>query len=393
MVLNKSPAMIARKSTARRDALGVRCANHDSELDAGASWDYAGRVKVGAATRTRADVVRADRMRLDRALSQPEALIAAYEESRGVRTDRRGNVFLEAVIPDVPSFAVADSGVKTSGRMMTSQVDGDDARSPLPGVLAAMQVTAAIEGDLCGAPGPDPRTIRTHTKNYPWRTFCRLLEDSRSGLRMVGSGVFVGPRHVLTAAHNVRNDGYNIPTLVYPGGQFAENGVWEVDEVYFLKGWLDTEDPIYDYALLVLVEKGSYSPGCLSYGYHSSNSFFRNDYIWRMGFPADSCGCYDGPEPGIYQAPWHKCGGRLYGNKFKIRYVKKYLFGGDTINQSGESGSPLYRYNGGNRVVYGVHIAGDAKFLLAKRLTEGSFNALNRWIARHPHSYWGTECH
>ena len=108
------------------------------------------------------------------------------------------------------------------------------------------------------------------------------------------SGTLVGPAHVLTAAHCVFNFEYQ---LFYPNLSYApaKNGTEEPfgrvawKAVYVPKGYMASEGPQFDFALIELDENIGNRLGWASIGYNSSNESEGYD-IHISGYPGDKEG-------------------------------------------------------------------------------------------------------
>ena len=256
------------------------------------------------------------------------------------------------------------------------------------------QVPAGCKG-LLQPLDPDFRLRKTGREQYPWRCFAKIIIKSAGSFDNVGSGVFVGPKHILTAAHNIWD--------CFNGSCGLTGTSWEAHFPYHVRNatWLwihpnwhagDTQNVNLDYGVIILDEPDNYSPGCLSM-YAPSSKEIAGPNVY--GFPSDLLACKDSPFPEDGCEPWGKCGDNLYVGTMNIAIsqVKKYRFGGHVNTQMGQSGGPYLIWSLGKRVVIGVHSQGNGQFGLAKRLHSDSiFNIVNLAIKPHPHKFWGTSC-
>ncbi len=240
---------------------------------------------------------------------------------------------------------------------------------------------------------PDYRVHVNDTKGYPARAFV-----SFKGGGYYGSGCFVGPKHVLCAAHSVfdcigDSCGWREtpPPFVTDGLGISRQVVW----YWIPQAWFygDTNNINIDYALMILREHGNYSAGCFAI---SDNS--NSDLAALLGYgrpsPAVLCGKSNHPVPFFEEEcePYGFCGGDLYGTAMNVWKKRKYWFQGDAQTQAGMSGMPWFKMINGVPRVYGVHSRGNGTVAVAKRLRSSSVSALKSVMAEFPHSYWGLSC-
>lgn len=130
---------------------------------------------------------------------------------------------------------------------------------------------------------PDDR--RTYNdRRYPWGTICRVVTAAGTG-----SGVIVGPRHVLTASHVVdwSRDGACTVEVHRAGG--SVRATTPITRVWFftkVTGTVDYFENDEDYAVLVTRERIGDRFGWL--GTRTYNSSWDGDpYWWNIGYPGD----------------------------------------------------------------------------------------------------------
>jgi V8-like Glu-specific endopeptidase len=104
---------------------------------------------------------------------------------------------------------------------------------------------------------PDDRFPVLDTSAWPWRAACRVYSIFPDDLAAVGSGIFVGPRHVLTAGHVVYDDldgGLADFVEVAPGYDYGYEpyGYARAIDIRVFRGWEEDEDFDYDLALITL---------------------------------------------------------------------------------------------------------------------------------------------
>ena len=130
---------------------------------------------------------------------------------------------------------------------------------------------------------PDDR--RTYNdRSYPWGTVCKVVTAMGWG-----SGVIVGPRHVLTASHVVdwSRDGAGSVEVHRAGGSAAAiaaiTRVWFYTKVTGTVSWLENDE---DYAVLITSSRIGDRFGWL--GTRTYDSDWDGDSYWySIGYPGD----------------------------------------------------------------------------------------------------------
>ncbi len=100
----------------------------------------------------------------------------------------------------------------------------------------------------------------TNTKLHPFRCICHLEMKGLEGEAKSGSGWFVGPRTIITAAHNLRQwlSPFTARTMRVSAGQHGMYGsVWSGRAQWqaMHPGWDATENPEFDVAAIWLDER------------------------------------------------------------------------------------------------------------------------------------------
>lgn len=229
---------------------------------------------------------------------------------------------------------------------------------------------------LRGVQGLDGRTQISNTMQYPYCCFGRLTV-SFGGKVYAGSGVAVGPRHVLTAAHCVMKEGQWPEGIMYHSGldgDVAPFGETRVLRVYLTKEYFDRQDCDYDFALLVLDKPIGKSTGYLGCFFANDRALFK-EHIAITGYPADK--------------GWKK----MWSMAHKVKNISVERIFYDIDTYSGQSGSPIWtRYaiheqgsdSGFKPLVVGIHTHGERIYgegNSGTRLTEAKFKLIMKWIA------------
>lgn len=153
---------------------------------------------------------------------------------------------------------------------------------------------------------PEDRRIYNDI-SYPWGTICRVVTGAGSG-----SGVIVGPRHVLTASHVVDWSGTGGGTVeVHRSAgsvraSTAITSVWYYTKVTGSVGWFEQDE---DYAVLVTNDRIGDLFGWM--GTRTYNSSWDDEpYWWNIGYPGSIGG---GMRPTYQQRksldePWYDLG-------------------------------------------------------------------------------------
>tara|TARA_R110000823_G_C15895181_1_gene496363 strand:- start:202 stop:1179 length:978 start_codon:yes stop_codon:yes gene_type:complete len=128
---------------------------------------------------------------------------------------------------------------------------------------------------------PEDRRIYNDL-SYPWGTICRVVTAAGAG-----SGVIVGPRHVVTASHVVDWSGNSGGTVeVHRSGatvraSTAITNIWYYTKVTGTVGWFEQDE---DYAVLVTSQRIGDLFGWM--GTRTYNSAWDNEpYWWNIGYP------------------------------------------------------------------------------------------------------------
>ena len=135
--------------------------------------------------------------------------------------------------------------------------------------------------------GTDQRRTYFDTR-YPWGCICKVITSNGSS----GTGVIVGPRHVLTASHVVNwgnNNGVNGTVEVHRAGPFVRT-ISPIRRVHAFTringptiGWTELDE---DYAVVVTRDRIGDRFGWLgTRQYHSS--WDDEPYWYNLGYPGD----------------------------------------------------------------------------------------------------------
>jgi V8-like Glu-specific endopeptidase len=272
---------------------------------------------------------------------------------------------------------IADCHAKTGRQSATAGVD-DPARTEVANrlLLPVTQAQSRPLDSLPGVAGParpavapggwsngiDTRSIRTPTTLWPWRAISQFRYGSTDESRC--SGTLIGPRHLITAAHCINEQGTNnwFTIQVTPG----KNGVGagQAQQPYGsstikpnpdpgTEAWYFTPEPWrnpaqtggqWDWGLIVIPDRLGDQTGWMGYVARPGNEL-RNVNQLNRGYPL--CDNDRGNQPANCQDS------RLYGDSAYCDIGSFFAKGPDGWNRrftvscdlsGGHSGSAVYHY-------------------------------------------------
>lgn len=127
--------------------------------------------------------------------------------------------------------------------------------------------------------GADDRRTYNDTR-YPWGCVCRILSSGQ------GSGVFVGPRHVLTASHVVNWNGSATIEVHRAGGTVAATAQAVKGWAFTFIGDVGATTVDEDYAVLVIDQRLGDRFGWMGVRTYDSG-WDDEDYWCSIGYPSD----------------------------------------------------------------------------------------------------------
>ena len=198
---------------------------------------------------------------------------------------------------------------------------------------------------------PDDRVRVTSTNTYPWRTVCRLFITAADGTQWMCSGAIIGcpdghGYHVLTAGHCVYlhdHGGWATSVKIVPGlddDYMPYNYAWKTNTRSYT-GWTVYQDHRYDWAVLTLDRNVGDYTGWMGRQTASSSSSIYTGILNTAGYPSDKGGL----------TMWFDADYGRTANEYNHWY---YM---DTYG--GQSGSPVWRYDGSSRYILTIHAYGD----------------------------------
>ena len=219
-----------------------------------------------------------------------------------------------------------------------------------------------------GILGPDNRLLRSEVNgnsmtsiNQSWIRMGGLPSDTwdpQLGIdNTMGTATKIGPRHLLTAGHNVWAGGVFFPKDWWAGedgvandtglaGTDAPNGNKNIDWYFVAPGWYEDGENYHDYAVLMLYDNAS-SAQFPSFG-------FKEDYalagqsVWNFGIPWPNNSCSASPFDS------NECRSSQYGHLKPVRRTEaSYVFTAHDV-QEGHSGGPVYVWDNGKRNIVAI---------------------------------------
>lgn len=220
--------------------------------------------------------------------------------------------------------------------------------------------------------GIDDRTKITATASYPWRVHASLLITARDDSKWIGTGWFIGPHTLVTAGHCVfiknsgvpGRDGWVKEIRVMPGRNGSALPFGSVTSRSFrsVTGWTESGSEHYDYgAIITPTDLGS--------------------TVGWLGFGAFPDATIKGSVGNISGYPGDKPSGTQWYAARKIASVSTTKVYYDIDTAGGQSGSAVYRIDGGKRYGMAVHAYGGAVNNSGTRITSAAFGNLKAWKA------------
>lgn len=220
--------------------------------------------------------------------------------------------------------------------------------------------------------GVDERIKVQDTHLYPWSASASLLITARDGSQWIGTGWFVSPRTLVTAAHCVYITGSGLPgrdgwvrtMQVMPGrnGTTLPFGSVTASQFWTVQGWADSGDENVDYGAIVI-------PTPLG------------DTVGTFGFEVASDGELAGSTVNVAGYPGDKPTGTMWFDTREVAATNpsKVHYAMDTAG--GQSGAAVYRIEDGARIAVAVHAYGGATTNSGTRISPPVFRNLSDWKA------------
>ena len=243
----------------------------------------------------------------------------------------------------VPGFneSALDSGGGGGGRAGARVVPVSPELENLPDAGA---LEYASPETVCGS---DERTQITNTTAIAWRWICQLVLKFRDGTSARGTGWFIGPHTVMTAGHCVyshSHGGWAQSIEVIPGMNGAVRPYGSAVSTSFrsVTGWTGSPsgNPEFDYGAIIL-PNDTLGNRTGWFGFAVLTDAALNNLLVNLSG-------YAGDKP--FGTQWFMAGNISNVEARRLRYMVD-SFGG-------QSGSPVWRLNNGQRHAVGIHAYG-----------------------------------
>jgi glutamyl endopeptidase len=254
-----------------------------------------------------------------------------------------------------------------AGSLLSESAEETDAEVEAELEAAAEQMEVII--------GTDDRTRIRNTTAVPWRRICQLTIRARNGAQYVGTGFLIGKRTVITAGHCVfihAAGGWPAYIDVAPGRNGPSRPFGTVRAIQFrsVNGWVSSKSRDHDYGAIILpanTPANIQGLGGFGFGYWP-DSQLRQRMVNLSGYPGD--GGKMGPDREPASQWWMAR---------QITSVASRSFAYDIDTVGGQSGSPVWTLQNGQRIAVGIHTNGFVGGNSATRITAPVFNNLKMW--------------
>lgn len=215
--------------------------------------------------------------------------------------------------------------------------------------------------------GVDNRVRVNPTTTYPWRAICGLRIRAANGASYIGTGWMISPRTVITAGHCVfLHDAGGwarsvevIPALNDGSRPYASHTSTTLRSV---TGWTQGKNRQYDYGAIILPPNSRPGAQTGTFGFAvRDDNFLRNAMLNLSGYPGD------------------KGGSQQWFHALRSKSASSRVITYDIDTMGGQSGSPVWVLQNGQRYAVGIHTNGSSSGNSATRIVTDIFNNLANW--------------
>jgi glutamyl endopeptidase len=249
------------------------------------------------------------------------------------------------------------------GRSMATEAEGDFTLDAIYGSYRELRERAINEVII----GADNRVRINPTTTYPWRAVCALKITAANGSRYIGTGWLISPRTVITAGHVVYlhdEGGWASSIEVVPAQNDAARpyGSFSGNALRSTQGWVNSKNRDFDYGAIILPANSRPGDTVGYFGFAvRDDNFLMNSALNLSGYPGDKGG----------NQQW------FMAQKPKAVSSKVITYDIDTVG--GQSGSPVWVLQNGNRYGVGIHTNGVSTGNSATRIDQSVYNNLLTW--------------
>lgn len=231
---------------------------------------------------------------------------------------------------------------------LVSAPQGFDLDSPVRGGTPGTDLATVPDIGIESVIVPDERVQITNTAMPPWRWITRLEMSTDNG-GFICSGFFVGPQVLTTAGHCLFNsafggDNWANSVRVIPG----KNGASEpfgsqtvpTSSLNSVSGWVTFGDASFDYGWIELPDETLH------------------DQVGSFGVAVFSDLELSGSTVNLAGYPGDKPAGTMWFDADAITDVGSHQFSYEIDTAGGQSGSPVWSFDGTHRQVVGIHTLG-----------------------------------
>lgn len=239
--------------------------------------------------------------------------------------------------------------------------------------VAAVDALYGSYSDLLNRPltevviGVDNRVRIQNTAVYPWRAICALRITAANGARFIGTGWLVSPRTVITAGHCVflhDNGGWARSIEVIPGLNEASRpfGSHIGTALRSVTGWTQSKNRDFDYGAIILPPNSRPGAQTGTFGLAvRDDALLRNAALNLSGYPGD------------------KGGSQQWFHAQRTKSLSSRVITYEIDTAGGQSGSPVWVLQNGQRFAVGVHTNGANAGNSATRIVAPVFNNMVNW--------------
>lgn len=215
--------------------------------------------------------------------------------------------------------------------------------------------------------GTDDRVRVGNTTVYPWRAICGLKITAANGSRFIGTGWLIAPRTVITAGHCVfmhNEGGWARSIEVVPGLNDAARpyGSASSGALRSVTGWTQSRNREFDYGAIILPGNARLGDRTGWFGLAvRDDAFLRAASLNLSGYPGD------------------KGGNQQWFMAQRTKSVSARVITYEIDTMGGQSGSPVWILQSGQRFGVGVHTNGASSGNSATRINTDVFNRMMAW--------------